>query len=413
MIVVGYVVAILLPLLFLYIIYSQDLFGQGKFRIVLLSFGWGLAAFGGSYGLNLLIGDHLFPAVGLESPRYDLESYLLIATLVAPIVEEVLKSLVLLFLGSQMTYFVDGAIYGFSSGIAFSILENVVVYLPQASNARSGSQASALAVGALALIRALSTCLMHGAASALVGTAIGRFRYGRGWRRVVSMIMGWVVAIGLHMGFNRLSASDPGFVVMLGALGIGIGGAILIVVFIRWGLREEKRWMEETLGLGVGVTDKEVSLLQKYEEIDDLLEPIWDRFGFAEEKIEEVASFLLKQGQLGIKRKAYSMSLDPKEQQRLELEIATLRTEMEQIRKDVGTYIMMCVRSVFPPEVVIDYAALQEKMVSREEFRASGKATLDDRLAARLAEREERQEPSAGRISLWGDLGKPDGGDSE
>ncbi len=408
MIVLAYLLAILLPLLFLYIIYAQDLYGQGRFGYILLAFGWGLAAFGASYGLNLLIGDALFPLLGLPSPRSRWsggQSLVWMVVLVAPVVEEVLKSLVLLLLSRRMTYFVDGALYGFAAGIAFSILENVLIYLPHARGEGAGW---------LALMRAFSTCLMHGSASALVGTAIGRFRYGHGGRRALSLVLGWGAAILLHMGFNRLSyTAVPGLGILLGALGIGIGGGVLIIFFIRWGLAEEKRWLGETLGLGVGVTQKEVSLVQRYEQIDGLLEPVWERFGFEEEKLEQVAAFLLKQGQLGIKRKARSMTTDLAEQGRLDEEISGLQEEMERIRRQVGTYIMMCVRSILPPEVVLDFAALAERLVDREAFREGGGEALDDRLRSRIAEREGQERPAGGTLSLWNRLGQEQSSEEE
>jgi RsiW-degrading membrane proteinase PrsW (M82 family) len=369
-IVLAYVIAILLPLFFLYLIYSQDLYGQGKFGHVLLSFGWGLAAFGAAYVVNQLVANHVLPQFGLDWRTT--EGYVAVVVLVAPIVEELLKSLQLLFLARRMTYFVDGAIYGFAAGIAFSILENVVIYLPQAGEG----------AGWMAFIRALSTCLMHGAASALVGTAIGRFRYGRGGHRLFSMLLGWIGAIGLHMGFNRLQNAGQGFGVLLGALGIGIGGAVLIVLFIRWGLAEEKRWIEETLGLGVGVTQREVAVVKQYDQIDELLEPIVERFG--EEKAESVETFLLKQAQLGIKRKARVMSQDTREQASLDEEIERLQGEMESIRQQVGVYCMIYVRSIFPEDALALWGSLQ-----------------------RLVEQQDR--PSSG-VDMWSRLGQRAGG---
>lgn len=390
MMIVAYTVAVLLPLFFLYLIYAQDLYGQGKFGYVVMAFGWGLVAFGGAYGINLLAGNHLLPQFGLD-PR-SAAGYMAVVVFVAPIVEEIVKSLVLVgFLSRRMTYFVDGAIYGFAAGIGFSILENLVIYLPQSRSAQEA--------GLLAVIRTLSTCLMHGSSSALVGAAIGRFRYGHGWRRFLSTIAGWVLAIGLHMGFNRLANASPGFGVLLGALGIGIGGAGLIVIFIRWGLAEEKRWMEETLSLGVGVTKKEVAVVQRFEQIDELLQPILDRFGFGEDKVEQVESFLLKQAQLGIKRKTRSLSQDSRERERLSGEIAVLQEDMERIRSQVGWHCMVYVRSIFPPEALIDWAAIKLKMVDREAFQAAGGRALDEDLAGRVVE---QQQPSG----LWGRMGQ-------
>jgi hypothetical protein len=273
---------------------------------------------------------------------------MLLTVFLAPVVEEVLKSLVLIGLSKKMSYFVDGAIYGFASGIGFSVVENVL-YL-----ARESSGSTPL----VAILRVFSTCLMHAAASALVGTAIGRLRYGRGITRVISLVLGWALAMGLHMAFNRLVRFNAGslmvrspLVPVLGGLGVGIGGAVLIVVFIRWGLREEKQWMQETLHMGVRVTRQEANMVQQYDQVDELLlQPIIERFG--EEKADMVEQFLLKQAQFGIKSKARMMSQSAREQEQLQAEADKLHAEMEALRKKVGVFCMGYVRTVFDEETL-------------------------------------------------------------
>ncbi len=367
MIVVAYAIAILLPLGFLYLIYAQDLYGQGKFRYVLLSFGWGLAAFGGAYGLATLLQNALAQRFGsiIEAQNW---MNLWLAVLIAPIVEEVFKSLVLFFLGRRITYFVDGAIYGFAAGIAFSILENVL-YLAR------GSAGTAVL---LALLRVFSTCLLHGAASALVGTAVGRLRYGHGLSRVASAVLGWALAIGLHMGFNRLvkaGAAAPGIGSLLGAVGIGVGGAVLIIAFVRWGLAEEKRWIQETLGIGTAVSrvsGGEIRVVRKFEQIDDLLKPVVERFG--EGPLEDIERFLLMQAKLGIQRKAQALTQSPAERQRLGQEIAALHEKMDSIRRQVGVYCMSFVRTIFP-EDAIDLNAMLGPLVQQAEEKGM---SLDD-----------------------------------
>ena len=45
MLIVAGLIAIFLPLLFLYIIYALDLYSSGSFRTVAICFAWGLASF--------------------------------------------------------------------------------------------------------------------------------------------------------------------------------------------------------------------------------------------------------------------------------------------------------------------------------------------------------------------------------
>ena len=388
MIVVAYGIAVLLPFLFLYLIYAQDLYGQGKFRFVLLAFGWGLAAYGLAYVANTAI------YRPLESEFGRVQGYALLTVFFAPIVEEILKSGILVgVLARRMTYFVDGAIYGFAAGIGFSVLENVV----NLSREASGS------AWLLAFLRTISTCLMHGSASALVGTAIGRFRYGRGGHRLLSAAAGWALAIGLHMIFNRVVSGRPGLATLLGTIGLGAGGLVLIVLFIRWGLAEEKRWIEETMDIGVGVTHGEKAMVRQYDRIDDLLAPIIERFG--DEKAEQVESFVLKQAQLGIKRKARSMSQGTREQEGLDAEIARLHTEMEALRKRVGVYCMSYVRTIFPEDALAMYTML-ERLLPPDALPA-GDGILHRGLAAKIEQAEQQAGPPdqdqspAARGGLW------------
>jgi hypothetical protein len=206
--------------------------------------------------------------------------------------------------------------------------------------------------------RSFSTCLMHGSASALVGVAIGLFRYGHGRARLLSAVLGWAAAIFLHSGFNRVVEYWDGAAYLVGAVGLGVGGVILIYAFIRWGLRVEKQWIDETLDMKLGVTRKEKSLVLDLDKVEELLKPVRQRFG--KEKTAQVQEFLLKQAQLGIKQKARQLTADSADGAVLEEQIAALQIEMDAIRRNVGVYCMTYVRSIFPPESVVLWSSLEQ-----------------------------------------------------
>jgi RsiW-degrading membrane proteinase PrsW (M82 family) len=347
MLIVAGLIAILLPLLFLYIIYALDLYSSGSFRTVASCFGWGVAAFGLALVLNTGIKDFLLEG---QLHMNQTASMTLTIVLVAPIVEEIGKSLVLVYHGRSpnFTYFVDGAIYGFAAGIGFSILENFF-FIWQTDGAGQGA--------VLVISRSFSTCLMHGSASALVGISIGRFRYGHGWTRILSTILGWGAAMVLHSSFNRVTQSWQGAALLLGTVGLGIGGVLLIALFIRWGLAEERRWIEETLGLGMRVTEKEKALVRQLNNLEELLRPVKERFG--KEKAGLVEEFLVKQAQLGIKQKSSQLATDPRLIQEVQGQIDALQKEMDALRRKVGVYCMTYVRSIFPPQSVALWTDLE------------------------------------------------------
>lgn len=330
-IVLAVLIAFGIPLVFLLIIYTLDLYASRTFRLVMLCFGWGAV---GGLGLSYLFNTHI--AVPLIQ-RLSLD-YVFLYVAFAPVAEEILKSLSLFYVSRrpEFTYFVDGAIYGFAAGIGFSITENVlyISYHPERGIP-------------LTLVRAFSVCLMHGTAAGLVGAAIGRFRFRKRSGRGLALVGGWLTAILLHALFNSVAKMDfvsAGLRVPL-QVGIGLAGVGLIALFISIGLREEQSWFAETLDRKMGVTGAEVRAAKAYATIDEVLQPIAEQFP---QQAEQVEALVLRQAQLGIKRKVQQQVTDPRLQEKLGQEVGRLKAEMEQLRDEIGPYIMVYVRSVFP-----------------------------------------------------------------
>jgi len=342
MIILAYLIAALIPLLFLYLVHALDLYSSGSFRVVVTCFVWGLIAFLLAFAINSWASPYVSVSV--------------LVVVIAPVVEEFIKSQSLIYYVRRpdFAYFVDGAIYGFATGIAFSILENYL-YLQQLPGGGA----------VLALARTFSTCLMHGSASALVGVALGRLRFGRATTRLASLFLGWAGAIVLHAAFNRVVENWYGVPALIAAVGLGLLGLALIALLIRWGLQEERQWIEETLGLHMGVTRGEVQVIQEMANLETLLAPLAAHFG--REKANLVEQFLVKQAQLGIKQKASHLMTGTKLQQKLEEQVAELRQEIEVLRKQVGIYCMTYVRTIFPPESLILWDNLEMLVAEKAE----------------------------------------------
>ncbi|MGA2489368.1 MAG: PrsW family intramembrane metalloprotease [Anaerolineales bacterium] len=323
---VGIVTAVAIPLLFLALVRWLDLYASGSFKVVLLCFGWGVVAFMLALQVNTLI-------LGLAG-------YALTVTFFAPMVEEICKSLILVYATRRrdFTYFVDGAIYGFAAGACFAVLENVWYLL-------SADAGTGLALG---FGRAFSSALMHGSATALVGIALGRLRYGRGLSRFASLFLGWAGAMALHITYNNVVYRLQGPLTLPLAIIIGLGGVGMIAAFIFWGLAEERRWLRETLGLQVGVSAGEAAVVQKLGDLDTLLGPVTEHFGA--EKRKQVETFLKLQARLGLKRKVQEMTPDPRQRAEMEWQVAVLRGEIDKVRRGLGIYCMSYVRSILPPE---------------------------------------------------------------
>jgi len=348
-------IAVAVPLVFLYLVRWLDLYASGSLKVMLACLGWGVVAFVGAFFANTF-------ALGFVG-------FALLPVLVAPINEEILKSLLLVYLVRRpsFTYFVDGAIYGFASGIAFAVLE-AILYV-----GRSGADQGL----GLSLARGFSTSLMHGSSTALVGIALGRMRFGRGVSRAGSLLMGWTGAMALHITFNNMLNSGQSGSTVLFAVLLGFTGLGLVAGFIFWGLKEEGRWLKETLGVGVGVSSRESAVVQKMADLDLLLEPVGQRFGPGKRK--QVERFIHLQAQLGLKRKAQELTPDARIRDELASQVAALRQEMDALRRAVGVYCMSYVRSILPPETEPVWGRLEQTIGARE--------------------------PAAGR-GLWGSLGE-------
>ena len=323
---ISVMVAIAIPLLFLALVRWLDLYASGSFRVVIGCLIWGMAAF------------YLALQVNTFAMRF--LGYTLLLTLGAPIIEEILKSLVLVYLVRRpdFIYFVDGAIYGFASGTGFALLENLL-YLN-----RAGAGAGLL----VALSRGLSTSLMHGSASALVGVTLGRLRFRRGPGRVLSVLLGWASAMTLHIVFNNVVNANWGLLSVGLAVVLGMGGVGLIAAFIFWGLAAERRWLKEALTPAAGVSAGEAAVVQQYADLDTLLAPVTEHFG--EAKRQQVGRFLQMQAQMGLKRKAQALTPDPSLAAALAAQVTELRAQMDDLRREVGIYCMAYVRSILPPE---------------------------------------------------------------
>jgi RsiW-degrading membrane proteinase PrsW (M82 family) len=341
---VALIIATVIPLIALYFIYTRDLYSTGSFRYIILSFLWGGVAFS------------LASAINTAVVNGGILSRLEVVQFSAPIAEEILKALILVYLvrRREFTYFVDGAIYGFAIGIGFAIFENYQYIF--------GNLGAALSV---AIGRVISTNLIHATASSMVGISVGLARFERFTGRARLLILGLSLAMALHVGFNNLVTRVTSGLLLLYAAVIGFAGLGLIALAIRRGLADEKLWIEEKLGEADRVTAGEAAVVNRLEDVEKILEPLAVIFG--QEKAEYIEKFLLMQARLGILRKTLDKLQDEKLIQGVHAEMKELQVEMDSARRSVGTYTMMYLRSIFPEHdsplwgglenVIDDYAA--------------------------------------------------------
>ncbi len=314
-------IAFFVPLIFLVIVRRFDLFGTGKFYFNLVTLAWGIIA----YLLAAQINPYLIDSGWATRDQ--------VVRIAAPFIEEVLKSLILIYLvqRADFNYVVDGAIYGFGAGIGFAIIENYEYV--------TGHPEIALSV---AIARVFSTNLVHATASGVIGTALAFRRGDSTWRGWLFLLGGFVISILFHMGFNTMVSAGTFliFAIVVGFIGVGI-----IYFTIKRGMNVQKTWVVEKLDDINRVTKNEVKALSTIEKLDELLKPIAIQFG--NEKVGKVKEMLRKQAEIGIKLKLLDST--PSESKRNEIDkvINDLRNDMEILRKEIGSYCMMFVRTVY------------------------------------------------------------------
>lgn len=360
-------IAISIPILALYLIYRLDLYKTGEFRTIVICLFAGLVAFELSSVINRTTMNQGW-LTNLDVIRYS-----------APVVEEILKGLVLWYLvrRPKFTYFVEGAVYGFAAGIGFAIFENFEYILADPGSALP------LAIG-----RVISTNLIHATTCSLLGIALGYARLERKSTRINSSLLGLLVAILLHMSYNNLVTRVDRNWILIYAFAAGITGAGFIAFTLQRGLKEEKAWIEEKLGMTDRVTSGEVAVIERLDQLQEILKPLVERFG--NKKASQIEHFLIIQARLGILRKSLDKLSDERMTRSVEAQMAKLRTEVDDARREVGSYAMLYLRHTIPEDASPLWGRLETAIQERAATRmTNGGMNLWANLRTRQAEQRE------------------------
>jgi RsiW-degrading membrane proteinase PrsW (M82 family) len=370
--ILSYLIASLIPLLSLYLIYKLDMYKTGEFKTILICGFAGWVAFQTAGFINGTLIRQGWLA------RMDVIRY------AAPIIEEILKGLTLWYLVRQpkFNYFVEGAVYGFAAGIGFAIFENFQ-YIHGSPNAGF----------AIAASRVISTNLIHATTCSLLGIALGLARFQRIPRQILFSLGGLLIAMLLHVGYNNMVTRVNSGLLLVYAAVSGIGGAGAIAFAIRQGLKQEKIWIEEKLGMTDRVTKGEAAIVLRMENVKEILKPLAERFG--DQKASQIEKFLISQAHLGIKRKSLDKLVDERMKRSVEEEITKLRVEMENAQRQVGSYAMLYLRHAIPADVSPVWGKLEAAIQERASApQTAGKTNLWENLKARQekADAEPKQE---------------------
>lgn len=184
-------------LVYAWLVLRLDRYEVEPTRAIVACFAWGAV---GAVLLTLIAG-----AIFEQTLRRYLDAEELWFTQIAlgaPVIEESFKGiavLVLLLLARhEMDNVLDGLVYGALVGVGFAMTENVIYF------GRAYIDGGFREFGNLVVARAVLGGLGHPAYTAITGAAIGwsRSRYGKGFARAIVPVLGWAIAVGLHMAWN-------------------------------------------------------------------------------------------------------------------------------------------------------------------------------------------------------------------
>lgn len=119
-------------------------------------------------------------------------------TVVAPLVEEPAKALILLVVLTSRNFdnMTDGFVYGAAAGLGFGMTENAMYFL-------SVLQDPAVWWDTVA-VRTAFSAIMHASATSLVGAGLGWGRFRRWWGLGLGGLVGLTLAMAMHAQWNGL-----------------------------------------------------------------------------------------------------------------------------------------------------------------------------------------------------------------
>src|SRR5215212_10062384 len=184
-------------LIYATIVLRLDRYETEPLRAVLACFTWGAV---GAILFSLVVG--LLFQFAIEEALGAQIAEVTSVVIGAPLVEESFKGIavlaVLVFARDEIDSTLDGLVYGALVGVGFAMTENILYFGQAYLEGGLGE------FGTLVLSRAVLGGLGHPAYTAITGAAIGwsRGRHGRGFARVIVPILGWALAVTLHVLWN-------------------------------------------------------------------------------------------------------------------------------------------------------------------------------------------------------------------
>ncbi len=236
------IVAALIPtLIYIGVVYWADRYEKEPFWLLSATFLWGaIPSIVVAYIFNTALS---LPVYLILGEGFAAEATT--ATLIAPLVEESIKGLILLgiflFWRHEIDSPLDGIIYGAMVGLGFGMVENVYYFINQYN--LGGMEAMSVNIFFRAVIFGLNHALFTGFTG--LGIAVARMSPNLGIKFITPML-GWGTAVFLHFLHNLTVSIGDGFV--CAAVFLDWGGVWVLIAIIIGAIWQERSWLRKYLG---------------------------------------------------------------------------------------------------------------------------------------------------------------------
>jgi RsiW-degrading membrane proteinase PrsW (M82 family) len=228
---------------FAYLVYWTDRYEKEPKKLLVGVFLWGaLVAAGGAFLINTLLGLGIYLFT-----NSDTATELATGSLIAPVIEEILKGLavlvIFLFFRNEFDSILDGIVYAAIAALGFAATENTY-YIYTYGYLENGWGGAVF----LILVRVLLVGWQHPFYTSFIGIGLSLARLNRGILvKIIAPVTGLLVAIGTHSFHNTLASMLPGWSgTAMGTLFDWTGWFILFL-FCLWALYREHSWLVKNL----------------------------------------------------------------------------------------------------------------------------------------------------------------------
>jgi RsiW-degrading membrane proteinase PrsW (M82 family) len=230
-------------LVFAYIVYWTDRYEKEPKTILGGVFLWGaIVAAGAAFILNTSLGLGLYLFTGSQS-----FSELSTSSIIAPVIEEILKGFAVLFVflyfRREFDSILDGIIYAAITAIGFAATENA--YYIYTYGFKEGGMSGILGIF---ILRVVLVGWQHPFYTAFIGIGLAISRLNRNnLIKIIVPMIGLGIAIVVHSIHNTISITFHGWEGLTAGLIFDWSGWILMVIFVIWALYREQQWIIKQL----------------------------------------------------------------------------------------------------------------------------------------------------------------------